>query len=212
MQNGTWQVIRRLLNTSSTAVSPRFHVDEFLNPAAADADGFMTGTALVSATTAQTFTVANFDGVGHTAGALAYARNITFVFDGSADWDATTVVVTGTDILGHAISENFACETSASLVGAKAFKTVTSVAVPAQTGTGGTATMGFGALLGLSLPCVTRQGKPHVINVWEDGSRVVTGTFATASVGAPHGTYSAANAPNASRDYVLTYEVDTSVL
>lgn len=211
MSSLVYSALRRMFNTSTTAVSPRLHVDEFTNPAAADADAFMTAANLVSAATAQTFLVASFNGAGHTAGALPYARNITFVFDAHTDWDATTVVVTGLDILGHAISEDFACASSASLTGVKAFKSVTSVAVPAQTGAGGTATMGFGALLGFSLPCYTRQGKPHIVNIVEAGVRVVTGTFATAAVGLPHGTYSAANAPDGSRDYVVTYEVDTSV-
>lgn len=95
----------------------------------------------------QTLTGAAFNGaIGGRA--MRPPRNLVVAFDSSTDWDPTTAVVTGIDADGEIITEDFAVATSASRTGTKLFASVTSVSIPAQTGTGGTFTMGIGSLLG----------------------------------------------------------------
>lgn len=81
------------------------------------------------------------------------ARNVTATAGGTAgDIKAITVTVAGTNIAGEAISEvlpAFTVDTAGSVVGVKAFKTVTSVTIPAHDGTGATTAIGFGDKLGL---------------------------------------------------------------
>jgi len=77
-------------------------------------------------------------------------RNITLTFSNHANWDATTAVVAGTDENGVAQSENFSIPDggNATVTGATKFRTVTSITIPAQSGTSGTFTAGVGLLLG----------------------------------------------------------------
>jgi hypothetical protein len=79
-------------------------------------------------------------------------RNIVITTGGTtADCKLATVVVNGTNFFGAAISENFAItdNQAGATTGAKAFKTVTSVVIPAQDGAGCTYSVGTGAKLGL---------------------------------------------------------------
>ncbi len=72
---------------------------------------------------------------------------------------AAAIVVTGTNLNGDTITESFTptADTPATLVGAKAFKTVTSVAVPAQDGDSVTVDVGFGQLIGLPYKLAKRR-------------------------------------------------------
>lgn len=80
-------------------------------------------------------------------------RNITATAGGtSADVKAIQVVVTGTNYADEVISETlpaFTVNTTGTVVGSKAFKTVTSILIPAHDGTGATTAIGFGEKLGL---------------------------------------------------------------
>lgn len=69
----------------------------------------------------------------------------------TADVAAGNVVITGTDIDGNVISENFAFLANASSAtnGTKAFATVTSIVIPQQDGAGATFTIGTLDKLGL---------------------------------------------------------------
>lgn len=82
-----------------------------------------------------------------------YPRNITATAGGTAgDIKAVQVIVTGTDINDAVITETlpaFTVNTAGIVVGAKAFKTVTSWVSPAHDGTGATVSLGFGDILGL---------------------------------------------------------------
>jgi len=108
------------------------------SPDAADVDGIATAAVVISAATAQTIAAASFDGVVG-AGEMFPPRNVTLTLSNSADWDATTAVITGTDQDGAVISENFLIPNGggATVDGALYFASVTSVLIPAQTGTGG---------------------------------------------------------------------------
>lgn len=84
-----------------------------------------------------------------------YPRNVTATAGGtSTDIKAIQVIVAGTDIDGNAISETlpaFTVNTAGIVTGSKAFKTVTSITIPAHDGTGATTAIGTGAKLGLPI-------------------------------------------------------------
>jgi hypothetical protein len=81
------------------------------------------------------------------------ARNVTATAGGiPGDIKAIAVTVTGTDVDDGALVEVlpvFTVDTPGTVVGSKAFKTVTSIAIPAHDGTGATTAIGTGAKLGL---------------------------------------------------------------
>ena len=81
------------------------------------------------------------------------ARNITATAGGTGgDIKAIQVVLAGEDIEGNAIAETlpvFTVDTPGTVAGAKAFKKVTSVTIPAHDGTGATTAIGFGDIIGL---------------------------------------------------------------
>ena len=90
-------------------------------------------------------------------------RNITATAGGTAgDIKAITVTVEGTNINDAAISEvlpAFTVDTAGTVVGSKAFKTVTKITIPAHDGTGATTAIGWGDKLGLpykeeEIPCI----------------------------------------------------------
>ena len=206
LDSGGRQYVKHMMSTESR----RIWCDEYTDPAAADVDALVT--AYTTSTAIQVFSGATLDGIVG-AGTLTYARNVTLTLSSHTDWDATTGVVVGTDIVGRPITENFTIPNNGNttVVGAKCFLYVTSITIPAQTGTGGTATFGFGALLGLTRQAKVRAGTIGIIREIEAGVVVTTGTFAVPATGLPFGSYSASNAPNGSRDYALYYELDELV-
>jgi hypothetical protein len=118
-----------------------------LAPDTADVDAFATAAAIISAAAPQTVTA--LDGaVGLTA--MRQARNVTLTLSSSADWDATTAIVYGLDENSAPASESLAIPNggNATVSGLQLFSSVTSLYIPAQSGTGGTATLGFGSVLG----------------------------------------------------------------
>lgn len=80
-------------------------------------------------------------------------RNITATAGGTAgDIKAVAVTVTGTNAQGETITEElpaFTVDTAGTVVGNKAFATVTSYSIPAMDGTGATVAIGTGAKLGI---------------------------------------------------------------
>lgn len=109
--------------------------------ALADVDAIVV--AGVSTAGIQTIAGTGLDGVvGYRS--MSIARKLAFVFSSHADWDATTITVTGTDCDGVAQTEDFAVPNggAATVAGVKFFKTVSSISIPAQSGTGGTYTFG----------------------------------------------------------------------
>lgn len=70
----------------------------------------------------------------------------------NTDIKAISVTVTGTNYLDEVITEAigpFTVDTAGTVQGAKAFKTVTSISIPAHDGTGATTAVGFNEVLGL---------------------------------------------------------------
>lgn len=80
-------------------------------------------------------------------------RNVTATAGGTAgDIKAVQVTITGTNYTDEVITEVlpvFTVDTAGSVTGSKAFKTITSIAIPALDGAGATVTIGFGEKLGL---------------------------------------------------------------
>jgi hypothetical protein len=80
-------------------------------------------------------------------------RNVTATAGGTAgDIKAIQVIVAGTNYADAAITETltaFTVDTAGTVTGAKAFKTITSVTIPAHDGNGATTAIGFGEKLGL---------------------------------------------------------------
>lgn len=112
--------------------------------ALADVDAIISGGA--SSASLQTLSGASLNGVsGYRA--LSPSRRITLVLSNHADWDATTATITGKDAGGNTISDTLSIPNggNTTLTTAKLFARVTSVAIPAQSGTGGTFTVGVAA-------------------------------------------------------------------
>ena len=81
------------------------------------------------------------------------ARNVSATAGGVAgDIKAIQVIVEGTNMLDEVITETlpaFTVDTAGTVVGNKAFKTITKVTIPAHDGNGATTAIGFGSKLGI---------------------------------------------------------------
>lgn len=114
---------------------------------AADPDGIIA--TIASAATAQTLSGASLDGVIGGNDMLP-PRNVVLVLSSHANWDLSIARVTGTDHEGNVITEELVIPDAgnATVTGVKHFRSVTSLYIPAQSGTSGTATLGTGSSLG----------------------------------------------------------------
>lgn len=103
----------------------------------ASGQGSTAGTQALDAT--------DFNGVMDET-TISPPRNVTFTLNAHVDWDATTMVVTGTDEDGRVQTEDFVIPNGggAVLTGTKLWSSITGVAIPAQSGTNGTLLMGVG--------------------------------------------------------------------
>lgn len=83
----------------------------------------------------------------------AVPRNVTATAGGTAgDIKAIQVTITGTDYADQVITETlpaFTVNTTGTVQGNKAFKTITEISIPAHDGTGATTEIGWGEKLGL---------------------------------------------------------------
>lgn len=201
----------------SSALLPMFclTVDEFIDPAAADADGIKKSIASAAAIAVYEGTA--LDGAVGSA-VMVPPRNVTVTSSTHANIDAVAVAFEGTDINGDALTESITLTNGGgdtAKPGAKAFKTVTKITVPAQSGTGGALTFGFGLLLGLSKKLKIRAGASAVNSIYMENEAgtikavgAATGAYAVASVGLPNGTYSPLAPADAGKDYAIVYEYD----
>ena len=141
-----------------------------LETVAADTDGIFDGIVAGDGTaepagTAVTATPADDEFIAQPP----CARNVTVTVAATTPGHvkAAAIVVTGTNISGDVITESFTptVDTPATLIGAKAFKSIASVAVPAQDGDSVTVDVGFGQLVGLPY----KLAKKRVILTLNDG-------------------------------------------
>jgi hypothetical protein len=101
-------------------------------------------------------------------------RNVTATAGGTAaDIKAISVTVTGTDAAGAPLTEIlpvFTVNTAGTVVGSVAFKTVTSISIPAHDDVGATTSIGTGAKLGLG----TKLSRDTIVNSYLGGTREST--------------------------------------
>jgi hypothetical protein len=106
-------------------------------------------------------------------------RNVTATAGGTAgDIKPIQVVIHGTNYAGEVISETlpaFTENTGGSVTGSKAFKTITSIVVPAHDGNGATTAIGWGDKYGLPykrahIPCIAA----YLNNVLEGTAATIT--------------------------------------
>lgn len=109
----------------------------------ADVDGLK----VTIGSTAGIQTLTTFDGVlgDHD---LLPARKATLVLSSHADWDATTAVLRYVNQEGRTVSENIAIPNggNATVTSTGYVRRMVSLVIPAQSGTGGTATLGVAAI------------------------------------------------------------------
>ena len=179
--------------------------ESYLALAAASTTSIKTAVASIVAPT--TYLAAALTGsIG--AGVISPPRNITITTGGTTANAPASCLITGLDIQGNVMTESIVPSTSAAtVVGAKCFAYVTSIALGASGGTAATVAFGTGAVVGLASKIAVLATSPAVVNEMVDGVRVLTGTFATPAVSAPFGSYAPATAPNASHNYVIHYQV-----
>lgn len=104
-------------------------------------------------------------------------RNVTATAGGTAvDIAAIQVIVAGTNVYDEAITETlpaFTVDTAGSVTGSKAFKTVTSITIPAHSATGATTSVGLaghGATVArLGLP--VKLDRDTIVNAYLNGVR-----------------------------------------
>jgi hypothetical protein len=180
-------------------------VEEWTDPAAADTDAVLLSVVSQAAQA----DYASTDLVGGAAVALDPPRNVTLTCDagGGATWLGNLTVV-GVDINGDAITEDLAFAAGVTVDGVLAFARVDSLSADAQADALGNWEVGFGDVIGLGVPIVSRAGLADLIREIEAGALVATGTIVDAATSPPNGTYLAANVPDAARDYALYYEYD----
>lgn len=155
--------------------------DTWTNPVAASASNIKLAAA-ISNSAATTITVFSAQ--------PDVARNIQLTPTGTtANVGAGTAVVTGTNIFGKTISENFtiASTQSTATVGLKAFRTVSSVVFPQATGTGVTLNIGVGSKLGVRR-CLTNAGD-YVMSEFGGAYDATRGTLANSATAVESNTF-----------------------
>lgn len=110
----------------------------------ADADAFKTNIA--SSASLQTFTGSDFNGVVGTS-LLKIARKLDLILSSHANWDATTATLIAYDENGQYFTESLSIPDAgnATVTSVKYVSKIVSLAIPAQAGTSGTATVGTNA-------------------------------------------------------------------
>lgn len=111
---------------------------------AADVDAIGTITSATGTKTIGSGVTAG--AAGASGGPLRPARKVTVTFDASTDWDPSTAVIRYVNGAGATVQENLAVATSTTATTLGNVQSFISLAVPAQTGAGGTATIGVAAL------------------------------------------------------------------
>jgi hypothetical protein len=139
--------IARKLRTDAGTLCERTYIAHFqVAPASAPVSS-TTGVhaAIACSTSATTVTTAITN--------PAVPKNITATAGGTAgDIKAVQVTITGTNYADVVITETlpvFTVDTAGTVIGSKAFKTVTKIEIPAMDGAGATVAIGFGEKLGL---------------------------------------------------------------
>jgi hypothetical protein len=140
----------------------------YADTAAADADtDAIIASGVTSTTGVQNVAGGALNGVLG-AGVVLPTRILTITLSAHADWDATTIVVSGKDASGFDQMENFIVPNGGGVVlsGTKRFKQITNVMIPAQSGPGGTLLMGVGATANVTESAVGQRELTLQVSVW----------------------------------------------
>ncbi len=167
------------------------YVQTWTNPAAASATAVLAATNLTSGTQTITSGITNPD----------FPRNLSIT--GGAALMAGNVVITGTNIRGATITETIALSGTSTVVGNKAFATVTSIQLPALTNdTNDTVSVGIGVKLGLERELVADLVLGTSVNgTWE----ATRPTVAKSTSAIESNTISTNTAPNGSKPIIAAY-------
>lgn len=145
---------------------------------------------------------------------MGIARALALVLNNHADWDATNMVVSGFDINGDAISETIAIPNGGNTTvnGTKFFAQVTSISIPAQSGTNGTWALGIRDTI-LGLPVLKADGVIAAVGIKEltraddatAWSAAAAGTVTDAASALPNGSYTPNTGPDGASGRRLLY-------
>lgn len=134
----------RIVVRSASQTSGAGSVTKAVLPAgqAADVDAVIATGA--SAAAPQTYETATLDGVVG-ASAILVPAAVTMTISSHADWDATTAVLTAVNSEGVTVTENLSIPDAGNttLTTTGLYVRVVSLAIPAQSGAGGTFTLGY---------------------------------------------------------------------
>lgn len=179
---------------------------------AADTSCIANGTSLSTAQVLDVNSEFNRARIGNRV--MDNARALSVVLGNHADWDATTMVISGFDAQGLPISENFSIPNggSTTLTGAKYFKQVTRVEIPAQTGGSGTFAIGIVDTT-VGLERTLENGAIAVVGVKEltradaslAWSAATAGVVTAAATALPYGALTPNSAPDGTREYKFVY-------
>lgn len=180
---------------------------QIVNPAATDTN-LVVSVATTSTSSGTTWTFSAAENALFNDGVPGRARNVTFTISGvDANIDGgTDPVLTGTNLLGETITETFDVteNTAASIVGAKAFATLTSLSVPAQDGVNVYFSIGTGSVFGLHSTLTSSIQK---LGSATNGTSE-TGTLAVSATAIESNTWLPSTVPNGTNDYLILYALN----
>lgn len=171
------------------------------NPAAGSATALGSSIAILS-TGATTILSSSLTG----SGVNAVARNVTLTPTGTtANVAAGTAVVSGKNVNGQSISENFTISStqSTATTGAKAFKSISSIVFPQASGSGVTLSVGTGNKLGVNR-CLNNAGD-YMFSEFGGVYDATRGTMAVNASAAESNTFSPNSTPDGSHNIDLFY-------
>jgi len=167
------------------------YVQQWTNPAGSSATAVLAATNLTSGTQTITSGITNPD----------FPRNVSIT--GGAALMAGNVVITGTNIRGATITETIALSGTSTVVGNKAFATVTSIQLPALTNdTNDTVSVGIGVKLGLERMLAADLVLATSVNGTYEATRP---TIAKSTSAIESNTISTNTAPNGSKPIIAAY-------
>lgn len=178
---------------------------DVVDAATASATALLAATATVAAPV----TVSSFV-AGGVAALLACPRQLVFTVAGVTPADApATALIKGWTKAGY-IEETVTIPQTATTVNSTYFYTrLDSVTYPAADGTAATVAIGTTAALGLPAKAKGRGASSAVFAVRHeltDGAVPTLGVITGPATSKPFGSYAPASAPNAARDYLMTFE------
>jgi len=140
-------------------------------------------------------------------------RNLTVTAGGTAgDIAAGNVTITGTNVEGKVITEDFAItvDTAGTITGNKAFKTVTSILIPQQDGAAATYAIGVGSKIGLNhrLASTAGTGTVRIVSITTAGVKTLQSApsaVASSATLVESNTVTPSTLPNGTTSYSIHY-------